>query len=575
LSAWERDISGVFRILRLDSIKSKIIVFALLATLIPSLSTAVISYRQNKRALTEKITEELESVSSQTARELDLWQKERFFDVRVFAGSYEVTENLEAAGATRGGSIRSVEALGRLNDYLNSVRERFTDYDELLVIDPQSEVVATSAEESGAVHLPEDWLDQVRSNGTIQGEAYWDEQLDKAVVTIAVSIMDASTRSRFLGALTAKLSFDQVRQILTRFAPGEAGELYVIDSGGRPVISSRLSSAELMQAQLDTATIRMMLGSENAPVRYTSYAGSEVVGTLRPVPRMDWSVIAELPRQEAYAQVARLRNVTLLLVSVLLLGVGLIAYFLGLVIVRPLDRLSKGAGEVAGGDLAVDLPVMGGGEVAYLTEVFNDMVARLREGRLKLDAIHETLREKNEALERLSVTDALTGLYNRRHLMETLTNEVSRSRRHKRSFGILMIDVDRFKKYNDTYGHQAGDDVLARVGVVLKESTRDVDCAARYGGEEFLVMLAEADLEGSVEVAERIRERLAQEKFGSPDKEVAVTLSIGVAKFPEDGDTPEAVTATADAALYQAKRKGRNRVVRATRKATKKAKKEA
>jgi diguanylate cyclase (GGDEF)-like protein len=217
-----------------------------------------------------------------------------------------------------------------------------------------------------------------------------------------------------------------------------------------------------------------------------------------------------------------------------------------MVIIRPLDRLTKGAAEVAGGDLAVDLPVLGGGEVADLTKVFNHMVARLRQGR--------------EELERLSVTDGLTGLFNRRYLIEHLASEVSRSRRNHHSFAVLMMDVDHFKTYNDTHGHLAGDEVLVRVSRILRESIRDVDFPTRYGGEEFLVLLPETSIERAVEVAERIRTRLASETFAGG----RITLSAGVASFPEFGETAEAVIMCADVALYEAKREGRDRVVRAT-----------
>ena len=119
--------------------------------------------------------------------------------------------------------------------------------------------------------------------------------------------------------------------------------------------------------------------------------------------------------------------------------------------------------------------MVGSGEVSYLTHAFNDMVARLRESR--------------EQLERLSVTDSLTGLYNRRHLMERLRNETSRARRTGRPFAVLMLDLDHFKEYNDTHGHLGGDEVLTRVAAVLLASTRQVDCVSRYGGEEFLLLL--------------------------------------------------------------------------------------
>ena len=187
---------------------------------------------------------------------------------------------------------------------------------------------------------------------------------------------------------------------------------------------------------------------------------------MRRVASLDWAVVAEIPAEEAYAQVEQLRDVTALLVMGLLFVVGFIAYGLGLLIVRPLDRLTTGAAEVAAGDLAVDLPV-GGGEVGYLTEVFNGMVDRLREGR--------------QQLEELLVTDPLTGVSNRRHLMEKLRNETRRSRRSKKPFSILMSDVDSFKDFNDTHGHVAGDEALKAVAKVLREGMRKIDHVARYG----------------------------------------------------------------------------------------------
>src|SRR5206468_313856 len=167
---------------------------------------------------------------------------------------------------------------------------------------------------------------------------------------------------------------------------------------------------------------------------------------------------------------------------------------------------------------------------------------------------------KNEELARLSITDGLTGLSNRRHLMEVLTIELHRARRSNRSFSVLMADVDHFKNYNDANGHLAGDEVLKRVGAILRESTRTVDCAARYGGEEFFVLLPDTTQDGAAEFTDRIRARLVAEAFPGGK----VTMSIGIAEFPAHGDTPDAVIASADAALYRAKREGRDRVTRAS-----------
>jgi diguanylate cyclase (GGDEF)-like protein len=280
--------------------------------------------------------------------------------------------------------------------------------------------------------------------------------------------------------------------------------------------------------------------------------------------QLDWGIVAQIEKEEVYAQTVQIRVLTVTICLGLLLTIGLTAYLLGLTIVRPLDRLTNGAAKVAGGDLEVKLSVVGHSEVGYLTEVFNDMVARLREGREALARINETLTEKNEELRKLSITDSLTGLYNRRHFMEVLANEVARAWRHKHAFSVMMIDTDHFKKYNDASGHQAGDALLKKIGIIFKESLRNVDYAARYGGDEFIVLLPEVGSRGALEVADRLRERVAAETLTCKTQRVPVSLSIGVAAFPEHGETLEALVASADSALYHAKGSGRNRVVLAS-----------
>jgi diguanylate cyclase (GGDEF)-like protein len=366
-------------------------------------------------------------------------------------------------------------------------------------------------------------------------------------MTIAVPV--TAPNGSFVGALVANVTYRAVLTTLLVFAPGDSGDLLVIAPDGAEIVSIRSEGRPPGERQLSSATTEILFASERTPVTYPDRDGNEVIGTLQRVPSVEWAVVAEITAEEAYAQVAQLRDMTALLVVGLLVVVGFIAYWLGLLIVRPLDRLTTGAAKVAAGDLEVDLPV-GRGEVGYLTEVFNGMVDRLREGR--------------QQLEELLVTDPLTGISNRRHLMETLKSEARRSRRSEKSFAILMVDVDHFKKFNDTHGHIAGDEALKAVAEVLKEGTREIDHVARFGGEEFLVLLSDTDIAGAVGAAERIRERLAERSVAVGKRSVKVTVSTGVAEFPNDGDSPEALIVSADGALYEAKRLGRDRVARAS-----------
>ena len=167
-----------------------------------------------------------------------------------------------------------------------------------------------------------------------------------------------------------------------------------------------------------------------------------------------------------------------------------------------------------------------------------------------------------EALHEQSIRDPLTGLFNRRYLEETLTRELARVVRQESSLGIVMIDLDRFKHYNDTFGHVAGDALLRQLGQFLQRHVRREDIACRYGGEEFILILPNASLEAAQKRAEYVRQRVKEMNFqGVPSELYEVTLSIGVAAYPQHGSTGDIVVQAADAALYQAKQEGRDRVV--------------
>jgi diguanylate cyclase (GGDEF)-like protein len=158
----------------------------------------------------------------------------------------------------------------------------------------------------------------------------------------------------------------------------------------------------------------------------------------------------------------------------------------------------------------------------------------------------------------MAVTDSLTGLYVRRYFIVKLQEELHRAERYNKGFSIVMADLDRFKNVNDSYGHTAGDRVLKRVATFLQKNIRDVDIISRYGGEEFVFLLPEADKEEAYTVSERLRKKLADLKF---DDLPGITISLGIASYPDDSEDIDRLIKKADAALYTAKQSGRNKVV--------------
>jgi diguanylate cyclase (GGDEF)-like protein len=162
----------------------------------------------------------------------------------------------------------------------------------------------------------------------------------------------------------------------------------------------------------------------------------------------------------------------------------------------------------------------------------------------------------------MAVTDSLTGLYVRRYFMVKLHEEVHRAERYNNILSIVMADLDRFKNINDTYGHDVGDRVLKEIGRFLQQNVRDLDMVARYGGEEFVIMIPEAAKDAAYSMSERLRKKFSRLKFENLPQ---ITISLGIATFPFDGKQPEDLLKKADAAMYAAKKAGRNQVARYTR----------
>ncbi|HVR39928.1 MAG TPA: diguanylate cyclase [Thermoanaerobaculia bacterium] len=207
-------------------------------------------------------------------------------------------------------------------------------------------------------------------------------------------------------------------------------------------------------------------------------------------------------------------------------------------VVQPLEQLASAADRVAAGDITATAPVAGDREIATLGVAFNRMA---------------------DELKARARTDDLTALPNFRAFREHIDGELERADRYPERFGILVLDLDRFKKYNDTFGHLAGNDALQRVAKSIRETVRTVDFPARYGGEEFAVVVPQVDGASLFTIAERIRANI--EALPAPKDGAQVTVSIGAALFPEDGKTREQLFHAADARLYEAKEAGRNRVV--------------
>lgn len=220
-------------------------------------------------------------------------------------------------------------------------------------------------------------------------------------------------------------------------------------------------------------------------------------------------------------------------------------------VVVPTHQLARAAHSYAQGSLAYRIPSDSNSEMGELARTFNYMAE-------KLESNYTVLKD-------LAIHDGLTGLLNHHEFQKRLLWEIKRAGRYRRGLSLLMMDIDRFKTLNDTYGHQAGDNVLKAMGEHLRNAIRSSDEAARYGGEEFALIMPETPGETAFITAQRIGAEISRIPMAvSADVTVNITVSIGVATFPQDAATKDELIAAADSRMYRAKHQGRNRVCQST-----------
>jgi diguanylate cyclase (GGDEF)-like protein len=537
--------------MRLKSIKSKLVVFATMATLVPSLGLGILSFVQNEAQINSNVTRELRALTNYANREIDLWVDKRVHEAHVTATSNAIIEELtELYGAEAGTRQRRPQALGH---YLRSVQGKLEAILELTVVSATGEVVASSAEAPGAAMLPQEWPQNALTEGLIVIPPGWNKQYGAPTLTIAVPI--SSYDSMLLGALLATLDMRTLQSHLkssTRYPPGE---VLLLDASGRVLVSSQTGSGLM---QLDAALLHDLLARPGEALSFWGLTHREVIGLADISTELPVTVLVERERAAVYGAWKELRDMFLVFVGTLVLVVAALAFQMGRSIVVPLQRLIRAADRIADGDLEVRVSATRNDELGHLTQVFNQMVERLQRNRAEIMAANEAMQRQNRILEALSVTDSLTGLYNRSKLDAILTDQLARYQRTQRPFALLMLDIDHFKTLNDTYGHIAGDEILKKVAQILLQSIRSIDFAARYGGDEFIIILVETSADRAAKTAERIRSQVGNLRYCINSSTVPITVSIGIVECQPADTTTTAIFARADNALYEAKRRGRN-----------------
>ena len=386
----------------------------------------------------------------------------------------------------------------------------------------------------------------------------------------------------------ANREIEELDAVLWRFSQDDGRDLdiksvAVLDLGGRVLAHT---NPTVFGFQADNAFFASAIEAPGTLEQIDATGEHPVLQLSMPIEigRRWGTMTMELSLASMDSRLQELRQRALLnAVGVILLSAVLLYLFISRTVLRPVLVLSETAQRVTNGQLDARVPKReGGDQIAILGRHFNEMTRTLQSYTSELEAKvasrTEELKESNRALARanedlgiaveklglLARTDSLTGLFNRRAFTEALEVELRRTERHERPFSLLMIDVDYFKKFNDSFGHPEGDRLLIELSETFREHLRAMDVVARYGGEEFAVILGETHTEDAVRVAEKLRVAVRNQIFreaGEGSPAARVTVSIGVATYPQDASSASGLISQADQALYLAKEAGRDLVV--------------
>lgn len=528
----------------LDSTKKirvRVLGLVALSVFIPSLASGWLALKYLDETIKAQVLRDVSTHTERTGTLISDWLTKRSLDIRAFTSSYLLKEEVETL-LQKGNSRQIRRSRNAVDKYLSYLLEDNPIFTSFFVTSTNGRTLASRPD---GVSLNTKEVNFKDFSGTepvmleIEGDNY-------RSILIAQPVGDGSPEKSALFIATI-----DTRNLLkyVGIEPPPYSSAYLVDVGGR----IKGTPVPLSAGTVAPKEVKALFRNPGLPREYKGMAGEQVIGTSTLISHLPWFVVIETSRDKAFVPLNRFRRQVFflaLLISVVLL---IPALFLAKNIVLPLEELSKTARRIREGEPGLEVSFHASGELGELVESFNTMSRSLRQSMEELSAA-------NSQLMVLTITDPLTGRHNRRYIVDRIESELKLVKRSNSSLSVIMLDLDKFKSYNDRYGHIAGDGALRSMGDLLKEKTRESDVVARYGGEEFLIMLPQTDKEGAERAAEKLRKAVEEAVFKPKGDETRITVSLGVATAPADGARFDELVEAADIAMYAAKDAGRNRV---------------
>ncbi|MFQ5511883.1 MAG: diguanylate cyclase [Candidatus Krumholzibacteriia bacterium] len=560
------------------SFQTKFLALVLASVLLPSGVLWVFSVRDTERFQTAQTEARFQSVLQATHREINYWYKDRIGDLERLLQSAGFLNSLERYYLERDPAVRDYHKR-EINKYFAIVGEKFPVYEQFIVLDMNGRLIVSNVDVSRETRA---MLDSLRGKARVEryvAPAQLSESRDAFFQWILVPV-EISKKATATACVKMRLS--GIKDLLDAEEVTTVADLFLLDRNGRFLTQPRIApfnptTGETVNMvgehamrvpspdQAGTAIIekytKESLSRDGKRRQRTKFLGSKLY-----LANQQWWLVCEAEESLLVAPVVTRKN-RILFANFLVCALFLLAAWrMSRHLLNPLAELSLGAGRINQGMVGVHIPGGGDDEIGHMISAFNDMAKRISVSEAELQAKAKQLQSKNDELvgmndklERLSVTDGLTGLFNHRHFWNLMNNELSRASLYHGELGLVLLDVDNFKKVNDKFGHGTGDLLIQRIADVLRETVRQTDMIARYGGEEFAILFPDASRDGVLAVSEKVREAVEVMVFKVPETDITVSVTVSVGVSIYRGNRREFFNA-ADRALYASKAKGKNQV---------------
>lgn|GEM_PF-1205013 len=521
-----------------------------LAGIVGSLLSVTISSITTLQSVKELTFLSLTSSRDQQAQLINNWFEERAEDIRQLALS-QLFEKEDLTGA------KTLFA-----NYINKLSSEFDSY---FLAGKDGHVLIDATAEQSVLYVG----DRSYFKEALEGEDTISEVLisrkdESPVVVVASPVY--SKNGEITGVVFGTLSLAKIDKYISSFRFGETGETYLVDKRGIMLTESRFTPEliekgvikETTKYRLNTRStlVDRVIGGETGFGEHSNYRGSKVLAAYRWIPERDWGLVIEIEKGEVLGSwFHKVSTILMALLVIIILVIFPIARHLSGRIVAPLTKITEKVKiftENYKSDIlswsALESP--GYQELAALSESFYLM--------------GEKIRQLMDRLESQAQYDALTGLANRFHFFQRGRQIIELIQRNERTCSLIFLDIDKFKRINDTFGHAVGDEVLISLARMLERNVRISDVVGRLGGEEFTIILPDTDIEGAKMMAERLRKHIKETTIKAGDINLNITVSMGIAVYHgsktriNGKEALENLVKKADAAMYKAKDKGRN-----------------